>query len=61
MLLVMWFGIVRGLGSMICGIGGCFFEFDIIYDGIGFVLLLLFVFVVVGFWFDLLGGFGNGL
>ena len=46
---------------MIRGIGGRPSEPDITHDGTGLVLLLLSALVAAGFWFDLPGGFGNGL
>ena len=46
---------------MVRGIGGPRVEPDITHDGTGLVLLLLSALVAAGFWFDLPGGFGNGL
>ncbi|MSS45259.1 DNA translocase FtsK [Cutibacterium sp. WCA-380-WT-3A] len=46
---------------MVRGIGGRPTEPGITHDGTGLVLLLLSGLVAAGFWFDLPGGFGNGL
>ena len=46
---------------MVRGIGGRPAEPEVTHDGTGLMLLLLSALVAAGFWFDLPGGFGNGL
>ncbi|WCC79132.1 DNA translocase FtsK [Cutibacterium equinum] len=46
---------------MVRGIGGRPAEPEVTHDGTGLMLLLLSGLVAAGFWFDVPGGFGNGL
>ena len=46
---------------MVRGIGGRPAEPEVTHDGTGLMLLLLSALAAAGFWFDLPGGFGNGL